>query len=431
MPMEQRKGAIRKLKRRGRKMRKQNLLTGFLILSLGAYSEDLGLEAILERVKVANPEVRVKELDVKIKEKGKKKAFRNLILPPVTIESENDWETAKKEGLGFEKIEAVIPIFQGGKIVNTYKKSKSELELAKEEQKLAVYSWQENAVNAYFSTLNYRKQKEVTDLTIAALQKQRNRLDGLYKENKMIAKSEVLKVEADLENNRALNYENIQKERAAKETLMQLLGYDLDKEIILSEFNAMDYLKSLGDIKKIEDPKNTTLGKTQSLMVDLAEYDLKIAKADLYPVLYVKPSHKFKEENLDTHKYETVNEGRVEIGIRYTFAWGATLDSVDQSEYRLDQAKIKYDNNIQGIKLDMRNKLGEIESLAGQSEAQKKRVELLRENLKIDNLRYDNELVTTFDYLNSVNKLKSAEEDYYKLQRSLVLAVIEYENLYK
>ncbi|MGL5856111.1 MAG: hypothetical protein ACRCYA_12815, partial [Cetobacterium sp.] len=70
-------------------------------------------------------------------------------------------------------------------------------------------------------------------------------------------------------------------------------------------------------------------------------------------------------------------------------------------------------------------------SLAGQSEAQKKRVELLRENLKIDNLRYDNELVTTFDYLNSVNQLRTAEEDFYKLQRGLVLAVIEYENLYK
>ncbi len=368
---------------------------------------------------------------MKIKEKGKKKAFRNLILPPVTIESENDWETAKNEGFGFEKIEATIPLFQGGKMMNTYKRSKSELELSKAEQNLAVYSWQEAGVNLYFAALNYKKQREITEFTILALQKQRNRLDGLYKENKMIPKSEVLKVEADIENNRAINFENIQKERASKETLMQLLGYDLDKQITLDEFNAMDYLKSLGTIKKVEDPRNTTLGKTQSLMVDLAEYDLKIAKADLYPILYVKPSHRFKEENLDTNKYETVNEGRVEIGIRYTFAWGATLDSVDQSEYRLDQAKIKYDNNIQGIELDMRNKLGEIESLTGQSEAQKKRVELLRENLKIDNLRYDNELVTTFDYLNSVNQLRTAEEDFYKLQRSLVLAVIEYENLYK
>ncbi|WP_330112142.1 TolC family protein (plasmid) [Cetobacterium somerae] len=412
-------------------MRKKKLILSFLVLSLGAYSQELGLEEILKRVESSNPEVRVKELDVKIKEKGKKKAFRNLVLPPVTIESENDWETAKKEGFGFEKIEATIPLFQGGRMVNTYKKSKSELELAKAEQRLAVYNWQEIGVDAYFSNLNYRKQREITEATIVALEKQRNRLEGLYSHNKMIAKSEVLKVEADIENNKAINYENIQKERSSKEILMQLLGYNLDKKVVLDEFNSADYLSSLGSIKKVEDPKNTTLGKAQSLMVDLAEYDVKIAKADLYPILYVKPSHTFKEENLDTNKYETVNEGRVEIGIRYTFAWGATLDSVDQSEYQLDQAKIKYDNNIQGIELDMRNKLGEIESLAGQSEAQKKRVNLLRENLKIDNLRYDNELVTTFDYLNSVNQLKSAEEDYYKLQRSLVLAVIEYENLYK
>lgn len=349
----------------------------------------------------------------------------------MTIESENDWETAKNEGFGFEKIEATIPLFQGGKMMNTYKKSKSELELSKAEKILAIYSWQEAGVDAYFSTLNYKKQREITDLTIAALQKQRNRLSGLYKENKMIAKSEVLKVEADLENNRALNFENAQKERASKEVLMQLLGYDLDRQVTLEEFNTVNYLNSLGDIKKVKNPKDTTLGKKESLMVDLAEYDLKITKADLYPVVYIKPSHIFKEENLDTNKYETINEGRVELGITYTFAWGATLDSVDQSEYKLDQARIMYDNNIQGIELDMRNKLGEIESLAGQSEAQKKRLELLRENLKIDNLRYDNELVTTFDYLNSVNQLRTAEEDYYKLQRTLVLAVIEYENLYK
>lgn len=400
-----------------------------MALSLGAYSEGLGLEAILNRVESNNPEVRVKELDVKIKEKGKNKALKNLILPPVNLSTEEDWQIVKDEGVGFKEIEAYIPIFQGGRMMYGYKKSKSELDLAKENSKLSVYTWQEASVNEYFKALNYKKQFEITESTLNALEKQRNRLDGLYKENKMIAKSEVLKVEADIENNRALNLQNAQKERASKETLMQLLGYDLDRAITLDEFNAMDYLKSVGTIKKVEDPKNTTLGKTQSLMVDIAEYDVKIAKADLYPSFYVKPSHKFKEKVGD--KLVTKNEGMVEVGFRYRFEWGGTLDSVDQKKFALEQAKIKYDNNIQGIELDMRNKLGEIESLAGQSEAQKKRVELLRENLKIDNLRYDNELVTTFDYLNSVNQLRTAEEDFFKLQRSLVLAVIEYENLYK
>lgn len=387
------------------------------------------MEEILKRVESGNPEVKVKELDVTIKEKGKTKAFKNLVLPPVNLSTEEDWQIVKDEGVGFKEIEAYIPIFQGGRMMYGYKKAGKELEMAEENSKLAVYTWQEASVDEYFKALNFRKQREITDLTIAALQKQRNRLDGLYKENKMIPKSEVLKVEADIENNRAINLGNAQKERASKETLMQLLGYDLDKEITLDEFNAMNYLRSLGAIKKVEDPRNTTLGKTQSLMVDIAEYDVKIAKADLYPSFYVKPSHKFKEKVGD--KLVTKNEGMVEVGFRYRFEWGGTLDSVDQKKFALEQAKIKYDNNIQGIELDMRNKLGEIESLAGQSEAQKKRVELLRENLKIDNLRYDNELVTTFDYLNSVNQLRTAEEDFYKLQRGLVLAVIEYENLYK
>lgn len=400
-----------------------------MALSLGAYSEGLGLEAILNRVESNNPEVRVKGLDVKIKEKGKSKALKNLILPPVNLSTEEDWQIIKDEGVGFKEIEAYIPIFQGGRMMYGYKKSKSELDLAKENSKLSIYSWQKASVNEYFKALNYKKQFEITESTLNALEKQRNRLDGLYKENKMIAKSEVLKVEADIENNRALNLQNAQKERASKETLMQLLGYDLDRTMTLDEFNAMDYLQSVGTIKKIKNPKNTTLGKTQSLMVDIAEYDVKIAKADLYPSFYVKPSHKFKERVGD--KLVTKNEGMVEVGFRYRFEWGGTLDSVNQKKFALEQAKIKYDNNIQGIELDMRNKLGEIESLAGQSEAQKKRVDLLRENLKIDNLRYDNELVTTFDYLNSVNQLKKAEEDFFKLQRSLVLAIIEYENLYK
>lgn len=387
------------------------------------------MEEILNRVKTSNPEVRVKELDVKIKEKGKNKALKNLILPPINLSTEEDWQIVKDEGIGFKEIEAYIPIFQGGKMVYGYKKAGKELEMAKESSKLSLYTWQETSVDEYFKALNYKKQYEITEATLAALQKQRDRLDGLYKENKLIPKSEVLKVEADIENNRALNLQNAQKEQGAKEALMQLLGYNLDKKITLDEFDTEQYLKSIGVIKKAEDPKNTTLGKTQELMVDIAEYDVKIAKADLYPSFYIKPSHEFKRRIGD--KLVTTNEGRVEIGFNYVFQWGGTFDSVDQKKLALEQAKIKYDNNIVGIELDMRNRLGEIESLTGQSEAQKKRVELLRENLKIDNLRYDNELVTTFDYLNSVNQLRTAEEDFYKLQRALVLAVIKYENLYK
>lgn len=337
---------------------------------------------------------------------------------------------AKKEGIGFEKIEAYIPIFQGGRVYNAYEKSKVEYTLGVKEERLSIFKAQEEAVGKYFDTLNYKEQFKITKGAIEALNKQKNRLEGLYKTGKLVPKSEVLKLEADIENNRAINMENFQKEKNSLETLYQILNYPLDSKIELKEFNGEEYLKSLGTIEKPgESPEKTTLGVREELKVKSAEYDVKIAKGNLYPTLYVKPIHRFKDERGD--KLVTVNEGQVEVGFSYTFAWGGTLDAIEQKEYALDQAKIRYSNNIKGISLNMRNKHREIEALYGQSLASKKRVDLLSENLEIDTLRYDNELITTFDYLNSVNELRKAKENYYKVQRALVLTIIEYKNLYR
>ena len=79
----------------------------------------------------------------------------------------------------------------------------------------------------------------------------------------------------------------------------------------------------------------------------------------------------------------------------------------------------------------MRNQYNTVKSLYNRSLAMKKRAELLKENMNIDGKRYENELLSTFDYLNSVENYRQAQENYYKIQRDLVLAVIRYENLYR
>ena len=79
----------------------------------------------------------------------------------------------------------------------------------------------------------------------------------------------------------------------------------------------------------------------------------------------------------------------------------------------------------------MRNQLNTVEALYGKVQAMKKRVDLLKENTNIDSMRYENELLSTFDYLNSVDNYRNAQEQYYRTQRDLVLAVIRYENLYR
>ena len=202
----------------------------------------------------------------------------------------------------------------------------------------------------------------------------------------------------------------------------------------LKDFNPLQFLEAKAHItEENKTPvENTLLGSKEALKLDSANYDVKIAKAALYPTIYTKYTYRYRyNDNGTLRKYDADKRDIFEVGFRWVLAWGADLDNVRSQEYLYEKAKIEYEDNLKGISLDMKNKLGEIKALYGKSLAMEKRANLLQENMDIDSMRYENELLTTFDYLNSVNSFREAQEDYYELQRKLVLAVIEYENLYR
>ena len=307
--------------------------------------------------------------------------------------------------------------------------------MAQKDSELVGIVAQEAAVAKFFEALNYKKQIEITDKAIEALEKQKERIADLYNNGKLVPKSELLKIEADIENNRGINLENKQKEEASLGELARLLNYPVNSPLELKDFNPLQFLEAKAHItEENKTPvENTLLGSKEALKLESANYDVKIARADLYPVIYTKYTLRYKGTNDYGELYDYPKEHRdlFEIGFRWVLAWGATMDNVRAQEYLYEKAKIEYEDNLKGISLDMKNKLGEIKALYGKSLAMEKRANLLQENMDIDSMRYENELLTTFDYLNSVNSFREAQEDSYELQRKLVLAVIEYENLYR
>lgn len=407
-------------------------LVAFLVVCGASYAEgSFGLEDVLERAKTANPQVNAQKMDVESKRELKEKAWKNLILPPVDFSNEEEWDIIKEDGIGLKEVEAYLPIFEGGRVLNTYRKAQAQLGIAQKDSVLTEINAQESAVSQYFTALNARKQIEITNQAIKALEKQKERVNDLYVNGKIVPKSEVLKIEADIENNKGINLENAHKETASIGELARLLGYPIDSALELKDFDPSQYLATKahlqGENKK--SVENTVLGEKEQLKLDSASYDVKIAKADLYPKFYAKYTYTFKEKQ--NGRLTTVNDDTFELGFRWVLAWGANWDNVKATKYAYEKAKIEYQDNLQGISLDMKNKLSEIKALYGKSLAMKKRVDLLQENMEIDSMRYENELLSTFDYLNSVNSFREAQEDYYALQRGLVLAVIEYENLYR
>ena len=399
-----------------------------------SYSVELDLDEVISRAKVESSEIKIQGMNTEIQKKGKNKALKNLILPPINLSQEDDWDIIKEEGVGIRELEITMPIFMGGKNLNSYRKAKNNLELAYKEEIFAENRAIEKAVGAYFDILNYQKQSEIINNAVKAMDKQKGRLQGLYKGGKIVPKSELLKVEADIERYRSLNLENARLEKKRTGDLNRILNLPLDTKITGKDILAGEYLGDRADASKYvdRDIDNTHLVQAEKLKLKNAEYDLKIAKADLYPTFYIKDTRTFKEWSDEKNELvDPKDKNKVELGFRYYFAWGGTLDSVNQKKYELKKAQLMHDENVKEIQLDIENKINEIDSLYGQANANQKKVDLLRENMNIDSMRYENQLITTYDYLNSVNAYREAQEEYYAIQRKLVLAVIELENLYR
>lgn len=408
-------------------------LAAFLAVCGASYAEgSFGLEEVLERAKTSNPQVRIQKISTEEMRKEKDRAWKNYILPPVDFSDEDEWDTVKKYGLGVKSLSVDMDIFEGGKSVYGYKVLKSQVAKSENQEILSEINAQEQAVAAYFAVLNAQKQTEITNRAMELLEKQKNRVWDLYSNGKIVPKSEYLKIEADIENNKVLILENLQNEENTMGVLNKILGYPLSNELVLDDFNPDSYLASKahlqeGNKKPVEE---TILGKNEKHDLDIAGYNVKLAQAELYPTITVGYSHNFWERDKD-RGWEKTEEDRVTLGFSWTFEWGGTLDEIASKKKALEQAQIRYEDNIKGITLDMKNQLNTVKALYGKSQAMKKRVDLLKENMDIDSMRYENELLSTFDYLNSVDNYRAAQADYYKIQRDLVLAVIQYENLYR
>jgi outer membrane protein TolC len=418
-------------------MKRNKILTAaFLAVSLVSYSETrMDLNAVLQEIDKNNPEMRIQNLETKVTDLEVKKSFKSM-LPQITLTvneelvkdtstETNEWDV---DGVGPQKVKAYIPIYTGGKLTGYYNKTKLSREIARKDVNLVRHEIEEKAIETYFQVLNLRKQKEIAQMVLDTLNKQRDRLEKLFDNGMLVPKSEVLKVKSDIISNEAIKMRRLEEQRSAEEELFLLLGRSLDSEIELEEFSPEEIDLSLFDTNK---DLNTAMGtgsyaSKERLQAQQSEADVKIAKSALLPTFYLSSEYRIDKDDDEYSDYQVTAVASWKV-----FGWGSTWDDVRQKEAKLEQAEIKRDRNLEEIKLNIRNKYRDIKTLHAEVDSQGTKLDLEKENMRIDNLRYVNGMVSSLDYLDSVSRLKSAEEKYYSLQRELVLAVREYENLLK
>lgn len=418
-------------------MQRITKLIVFSLIFSRSFSVEMTLEDVLKKVKENNREIKIQELVIKEREYEVKKSFKEF-LPTVELEAgkefikdedgseKNDWTT---DGDKFERLNVNIPIFTGWRNTNNYRKSVLEKDISQQENKLVNYDIEERAIFFYFEILNNRTQAEISHRVITNLQEQEKRLKELFENGQMIPKSELLKVDADIVAEEAVKERRVQGQRSAEEALYLLMGIDLQ-----SEYTFADHTQNDADPQNYNIDRDTELAltegsqaKREELRLKDADLDVKLAKADLLPEVFGTYEYRIDDDDDDSFSdYQVSLTARWEI-----FSWGSTIDDIRQKEVAREQAELNYTNRMDEISLEIRDTYRELLTLHKEVHSQKVRLELLKENLEIDSLRYLNGLIEAIDYLSSVSDLSETAATYYSLEREFVLRQREYENLLK
>lgn len=413
-------------------MKKKILMAGMLLCT-AVYSKEIGLVEVLEKLKVNNYEIKSQEQEIEIKKLTVKKEFKKLF-PGADFEVEKEILNNQqyKDGanvFGPQKVTAGINVYSGGKLVNNYKKvkkdfSKSEIDLILVNQDMEI-----KAIELYFEILSLNKQKEITLFAKDTLLKQEKRLDILFSNNKMVSKNELLEVKADIMSIDAELLEYADSIRVAKEKLFVLIGEDINSDYTFTEYNEEFLRKSREqlqmDIEKAKKEGNLALKK--DLDIEKAELDVKIARAGFLPTIKLNVEYRLDDDIKygDNHK-----DWGLEIEASMNvFQWGATLDDIDSKKIALERRELEKNNVLENLTVDIRSKYSKIEQLKKEITIAKERKLLLEESTKIQNIRFTNGMLSSLDYLESIQLLRRAEEKGYVLQKDLILANKEYNNL--
>ncbi|MGL4673155.1 MAG: TolC family protein [Cetobacterium sp.] len=406
---------------------RKTLTTMALLVSSLAYCQELDLEEVLRRVKQDNYSIKKQDLSIENSVISTKNYYKKRFLPSVGFGAEGELSEIGDKGVGPKSVSMKIDLDIGRQALNQYKIKKNEFELAEINRSKTWFSLQEQVISTYFSYLSSKKKTEYTEKTLKSLEIHRRKLEKMLKGGNLIPKNELLKISIDIEENNLDLIRSRYNETVLKQKLYTFMGLELDQNIEFKEINPETLVLSqrFNELAEVERKgvKASMNSRVNSLEMENAEYKDKIAKAELLPKFYVKPEYLFEDAGY------TEKGGRVTVGFSWNFEWGNTLNDIEISKNSLEIAKMNSAESFANLTLQVRESFERLKMAKLSLDISNKKILLMRENLKLDTSRFENNLMGSKDYLDSVNSLKEAEERLYEHQQEIFLLDLKLQNL--
>jgi len=376
----------------------------------GAIKANLGLQSSVEGKKAAL---------------AQKKAQRTAFFPTLsaTYQYSHDDEAAQFGGVpvGNKEEYAFVttvtqPIFTGFAHLNRYKIAGLGLDVAEINEKLVRQQIIFNAKNIYFSLLKAQKLFDVAQQTVIQLKSHREVAQNYYQVG-MTPLNDFLQAEVELANAKQElivarnNLENVESD------FNNLLRRPLDTSVQVEDVLDYSPFKQGLDYCFAEAEKNRPEIKVAELEVEIAQREIKLARKDYYPSINLQGNYFKNGADWDVDGGEGISDPsgwNVLATATWTFwEWGKTMYGTRERQSRLSQARFKKDEVFDNIYLEIKNAYLRTQEAEKAVLTVEKAIEQAKENFRINQERYKEQIATSTDVLDAQTLLARTTSNYY------------------
>ncbi len=311
------------------------------------------------------------------------------------------------------------PLFTGYRLIESYRLADLGLKEAVAGEELATLEIKYRTVSAYYNLLMSIKFQEVMAATVKQLA---SHYDDSYQfyENEIIPMNDLLEAEVHLANAKQDFRLASSRTRKARTTLATLI-----KEPLSSEFSVVDTPSLAPLLVDLEFLLQKALTDRPELKqanygLESSEKQVALARSYYFPNVIMRAGHNRyggdpMVDGTGLSDLQLPYETTVGVYAQWEiFAWGQTRHNVNQAEAARRESQQYLVKVMDEIRMEVDDNYTSVQVSYSNIETAKKAVEQAQENLRMNEVRYQNQIASSTDVIDAQTLLTSTRTKYYQ-----------------
>ena len=308
------------------------------------------------------------------------------------------------------------PLFTGFALSALFRMSRLNLDIKELERQLAERDVVRNVKTGYYRILLAEKMLRVAEENVTSLLAHHQDTLSFFEQG-LIAWNEVLQAEVALSEARQQQTRAEGSLAMSRAALNTILGRDVNHSFQVRDQQAIRFHDfRLQTLLETAETNREELRKLELSLQKIEEGE-RLAKSDLYPSLFLKSSYEQDGENLqaDTNDFRNDQNFRVTLQAEWTlFNWGKRRAEISSAQHDSLALQHKLRHLEEQIRLEVNNSLIQLNTARRNIETAERAVRQARENLRITNLQYEQQMATSTEILDAHTFLTRAKSNHYR-----------------